>query len=311
MTHCTNPTRITPGLNATRIAWHGYKSFGRGSSDGNNFIGWNGLDGTTNYSQLLEDLFTVRQNQQYFKKVLYYTNENGYQDAALSFTKPMFPRGRCILISPDNSTSLPVKYLLILTKTYVWPNVSDPLVLTVYLTDSVNSIQFNPLAFEMQGDRVSFNTEDLKKASYGYEYKTRTSKFVRVKGDPALNCAEYNKQFSYDDCVKNEIAGRFNKEISCVPPWFADDQQPICDKVFNLTAKKDKEIKKMFRATLPFKSFDCPIPCTGTVYNTQFLTRSPTYDPLIVLHFSPVVSVTRSRYQDTSVPKYNYIYSYL
>ena len=146
-----------------------------------------------------------------FKHVLYYTNENGYKPAVLAYTKTTYPRGRCIVLSskPSNKTVIPTKLLIIMNKTYQWPNTSDSLKLTVYISDAVNSIQFNPLAFEMQGDRVNFDTEDLNKASYGYEYKTRTSQLYHVKGDPALECYEYSNQFTYDNCVKKEITERY------------------------------------------------------------------------------------------------------
>ena len=287
-----------PGFNTTQIAGHGYKSFWRGSSDGNTFIGWSGQDGRTSHSKLLEDLFTVRLNQTYFKHVFYYTNESGYQPAVLAYTKPLHPKGRCIMFSPkpSNVTVIPTKLLLILNKTYQWPNMSDPLKLTIYLSDSENSIQFNPLAFEMEGDHMNFDTEELNKVSYGYEYKARASQFIHVKGDPAFECHEYNNRFTYDKCAKNEIAERFNKVLGCIPPWFADDQRLVCNKVFNLTQNEDKQVKNMFRDAFPFKYDNCKTPCTKTVYDTKFLYRSPTYDPLIVLHFDPVVSVTRSSF---------------
>ena len=209
-----------PGFNTTQIAGHGYKSFWRGSSDGNKFIGWSGQDGRTSHSKLLEDLFTVRLNQPYFKHVFYYTNESGYQPAVLAYTKPLHPKGRCIMFSPkpSNVTVIPTKLLLILNKTYQWPNMSDPLKLTIYLSDSENSIQFNPLAFEMEGDHMNFDTEELNKVSYGYEYKARASQFFHVKGDPAFECHEYNNRFTYDKCAKNEIAERFNKVFGLTSP---------------------------------------------------------------------------------------------
>ena len=119
------------------------------------------MDGRTNKSQLLEDLFTVRLNQPYFKHVVYYTNEEGYKPAVLAYAEPLHPKGRCIILglNPSNVTVIPTKLLLILNKTYQWPNMSDPLKLTLYLSDSVNSIQFNPLAFEMEGNCMNFDTE--------------------------------------------------------------------------------------------------------------------------------------------------------
>ena len=182
---------LEPGLNEAVLSKHGYKvssSFYRGTGDGRKFIAWNGFEGEKNSTKILEDAFTMKLDQQFFKKILYYTPENKYKDATVSFNEPMYPRGRCILVSSHSDNgSLTSRYLFVLNRTFAWPMTSEPFKLTVHLTDPVNTIQVNPIAFQMKGKIVSYAKEDLDTPN-GFNYKIRTSKVYHVKNDPVLDC---------------------------------------------------------------------------------------------------------------------------
>ena len=128
-----------------------------------------------------------------------------------------------------------------------------------------------------------------------YTYSIKISQLHHVQGDPLLDCTKYTRNFTYNNCVKTEMADMFGKVLGCVSPWYAEDSQSMCNQVFNITENKEKQIKKIFRVVFPsYQPLTCKTPCTHTVFDTQFLFNSPSQDPVIKLIFEPVVSVTRS-----------------
>ena len=153
----------------------------------------------------------------------------------------MYPRGKCILVNsqPDNGTTLSTKYLFILNSTFAWPKSSEILKLSVYLTDPINTIQLNPVSFQMRGKPVSFASNKLDKATYGFNYKTKISKFIHAKGDPVIDCEEHSQKLTYNDCVKKENADNLEELISCVPPWYTEDIHKSCNNSFNMTRIKE------------------------------------------------------------------------
>ena len=67
---------LDPGLNSTAIAELGYDKgtpFYRGSNDGERFVGWKGIGAKQkNISENMNDILTMKLDQQYFLKVLYH-----------------------------------------------------------------------------------------------------------------------------------------------------------------------------------------------------------------------------------------------
>ena len=159
---------LDPGLNSTAIHELGYPKvspFYRGSSDEINFIGWNGRrEEDKNTTNNVEDVMTLKVGQEYFKKIIYYTPGIGYNSAKRVYTHLLYPRGRCLTVS-TSSTQLviPEWFLRILNTSYPWRILSEPMTMTVYFSDPVNSIKFYPVSFQMRGDPIKFSQNDLTK----------------------------------------------------------------------------------------------------------------------------------------------------
>ena len=89
----------------------------------------------------------------------------------------------------------------------------------------------------------------------------------------------------------------FEETLGCVPPWYTDNKTNICNRVYNMTDIEDKQLRTMFRQVYPkFQPQTCNKPCTETVFDTEFMSKSPSQDPVIQLIFQPVVSVTKSSF---------------
>ena len=89
----------------------------------------------------------------------------------------------------------------------------------------------------------------------------------------------------------------FEEVLGYVPPWYRGNLTNMYNQVFNMTPQEDQQIKNMFRKVSPkFHPKYCKTPCTETMFETQFLVKEPSFDPVIQLTFGHVVSVTRSSF---------------
>ena len=214
---------LDPGLNSTAIHEWGYPTvspFYRGSNDGRRFIGWKGpREEDKNLTKNVEDIMTLKVDQEYFKKIIYFTPGIGYNSAKQLYTHFLYPRGRCLTVStPSNPLVIPEWFLLILNTSFHWPILSKPMTMTIYFSYSVNSIKFYPVSFQMRGDPITLSQNDLTKSPGIFRYKTKISRSHHTQGDPRWDCTEYSETNTYDSCVKMEVSAMFEEVLGCVPP---------------------------------------------------------------------------------------------
>ena len=92
----------------------------------------------------------------------------------------------------------------------------------------------------------------------------------------------------------------FKKELGCAPPLLNADPDDLCNKTFNVSDKRDKEVKAMF-TPLYFhtKDFNCKTPCTKTVFTSKFMHTSPTKwkdQMALIVVFDKKLDVTHSAF---------------
>ena len=46
--------------------------------------------------------------------------------------------------------------------------------------------------------------------------------------DKSVNCEEYDSSRGYHDCVTKTAEDKFLSIIGCVPPWFSDNEDLVC-----------------------------------------------------------------------------------
>ena len=150
----------------------------------------------------------------------------------------------------------------------------------------------------MLGDRVWLDVRetDLKVKSM----KTQISKFIHVAGDPLLDCAVYTESASFGQCARKELLTDFKKELGCEPPLLNEHPESMCNKTFNVSDKRSKEVIAMF-APLYFhnKEFKCKTPCTKTVYSSKLMHSWPTKwknQAALIVVFDKKMHVTHSTF---------------
>ena len=51
---------------------------------------------------------------------------------------------------------------------------------------------------------------------------------IQSPDDPNVECQSYDATNGYFDCVTEKFEKAFVELITCVPPWFTDDQEKVC-----------------------------------------------------------------------------------
>ena len=184
-------------------------------------------------------------------------------------------------------------------KTISHNNLTTPAALRVYLRDPVNSVNVIPDPSSMEADPVVIS---LVPDTSLWVYKIKTSRSFHVKGDPLLDCTDYCKDFTYNDCVQEDMIKTALEHLGCVPPFFAKDSKDICNTVLNATSHTKDLVDSIFQRyfLLGQKPFTCQLPCTQTVYETKLVYKTPIASHMVALTFSPLVSVTRSSFRLSS-----------
>ena len=104
-------------------------------------------------------------------------------------------------------------------------------------------------------------------------YKTHIFRSQNIEGDPSLDCADYTKDNSYHNCVRNELLQNFNKTIGCLPPPLFQDPNTMCNRKFNSSRNKGVDNPTILLRSLyqQDSKFNCKNPCQTNRYSTKLL----------------------------------------
>ena len=141
---------------------------------------------------------------------------------------------------------------------------------------------------------------------------------IQSPDDPNVECQSYDATNGYFDCVTEKLEKAFVELITCVPPWFTDDQEKVCQQddiqeaisfakkqgyVDKMTGKKVQFSNNIFHivdfpgALLNSHYLVCPKPCKtlGTTATKRLQVKDrPHALRNLVLNFKPMVEVQRS-----------------
>ena len=297
---------IEPGLDYGAVSKHGYSSISyyRGSMDGDKFVGWNGEKGEQNSSEILDEILSVKKDQELVEAWYDISETLSNVSANISYTTPMYPLGRCIVFSlPDSYLCKDIRYLFISLNSSALANLNtddNDLKLALHFNDPINSVRIYPTTLQSKGDviKIPIRKNNLQSRQYNVNFRTKAFSSVHVENDPLLDCTKYSTNWTYNDCIQEELSKWFDIELGCHAPLYAKERGNICDQVFNLTSEEDKKVKQMFWEIADyFVPKSCKTPCVLRSFATQLTYKSPTdANPLIGITFDPVVSVTRSSF---------------
>ena len=270
----------------------------RGSTDGSKFVGWLGTAGENDSSKVLNDILTMKLDDNSFSASFLVNGSNGWISAETDFKTPVHPFGRCKAVKPPAGVLYhDVESLSIKLKNKTQKNKT----IKVILRDP-NSVWLYPTAFQTRGDHMemSFGGEGTNTTSMYKQFKARMSWTYHVEGDPLLQCRDYNSNFTLNDCVKEELHNLFMKELGCIPPLFTENGMNICQKPFNLSQFEEVKTKRMFwKIYEKYRPLDCQAACSKVVVETQLMYEDSFPNPTLDLIFHPEVEVTRSTFSLT------------
>ena len=150
------------------------------------FIRWNGKENESRSSrEILEEMFLLPGNQSIVKVVAYTENYDDTYKADVTFKPFIYPRGRCMIVSPPINRTLsdktPKRLTVAFRDSFVDQLKLSSAKLKVYLMDKVTSPLQYPDEMEMDGNQI-----EVPLQSRYYVYRTKISKSEHVLGDPFL-----------------------------------------------------------------------------------------------------------------------------
>ena len=226
----------------------------------------------------------------------YTGNHTQYTKAQVTFRTLIYPYGRCLNVAPPPKSTSKVGLRTLkgwFNMTAIKNSENPPISMKIFFMDKVNSPLFYPDTFEMMGDPIEVRFDTFVHQNF----KTKITRSHHVPGDPLYDCFEYSKDVTYNDCIQSELNDFFKETIGCAPPVLAIDPESMCNKRFNVSKGKDKELEKIFRQIYlhDFK-FNCKTPCTKNVYTSKLTHKIRLEDIALRITFDSTVNVVNSRF---------------
>ena len=298
------------------------------------FIGWNGVNGTQNFTNIMDRLLSVKPDRGGLISQVWHLSKGVWieETPEVEFRMLRYPHWRCQLLKPskikslDKDTSfisLQVNHSLkdlkgdmehpksVLPKYIqkkglqkgnmkkVKQGDKDSPMLDFLLVDPANSPLIFPQNLQMKGDRI--------RAPFDLGWRIFTIKVVRFKhlnNDPHFDCEEYNEDSSYGGCLKKELRKIYESALNCTPPLLVEEPSrnvSVCNKRFNMTEDKGNQIRDMFENNFNFKPALCKKPCTQTTYEVQSMQVIKYPTSSIGLNFDSSVDLTETEFRTTFV----------
>ena len=295
---------VNPPYKKTVLQRYGYSpwTYYRGGSVDETFIaiGWNGLNGTHNSSEIRNEILSVAVDEELIGEI-YFQDKRGKQDHVKAQSRILlYPQGRCLVIKPpiDEIDSFQKLYLRSIT-TDKFNGSEVPSHLKVFLMDPTNDPAIYPIDLQMKGDHIEV---PLHRGTSWYEFIIRVSRSYHVMGDPLFDCQEYSKDETYGECVQEEMKKIFEAKLRCIPPGLENRPEQMCNKRHNQTKEESEKVFQLFWDNFyNFEPSICKTPCTKTTYEVRLNVNTDYHTLAMKLAFEPVVHVTRSTFSSTMV----------
>ena len=180
---------VDPLFYKTVLESFGYqsRSYYRGGSLYETFIGWNGKDGKLNSTHILNKILSGGMLESL--DVDFRDKTGKKNEVKGQFRMLLDPHGKCLLIKPPEK-AMSFKSIHLSSPT-VNKFPEGHFTLNVFLMDSVNSPLLFPIDFQMNGDHIQVPLRN----SYS-TFVIRMLRSYHVEGDPVFDCKEYNQALS-------------------------------------------------------------------------------------------------------------------
>jgi len=320
-------TFLHPAIDVNVAHEYGYENEGYGYWQGRTgdwydgrFIGWNGVNGTQNFTNIINKLLPVKTDGVLINEIWHLSQGVWIEEnPGVQFRMLRYPHWRCQLLKPrklkfvDNHTS----YLtLIVNRSLVSKNIQknrnqqddmkrvkrgdkDSPMLDILLMDPANSPLIFPHNLQMKGDSISVPFD------LGWRiFNIKVLRFQNLNNDPHFDCEEYSEENSYGGCLKKELKESYERALNCSPPLLVDEPSAdvhVCNKRFNMTEEEGNRIRDLFDKNFNFKASLCKKPCTQTTYEVQSMQEIKYPTASIGLNFDSFVESTETEFKTTFV----------
>ena len=179
-----------------------------------NFFGWSKKDMTT--KDHLESLVTLHTKSQLFFKALLAKSMmsfgNQIEDQKLRIS---YHDGQCFSITIPKKEGNKTKELNRFAILLFLNKDADA---KIYLQDPNRFNGYYNLAEALP----------LDQSTYVNNFEVTLAETKMDPRDPKITCVDYDKFDSFLECSDKKAEERFYPILGCVPPWFTDDQEKVC-----------------------------------------------------------------------------------
>ena len=304
---------LTPGFDLDYLKSNGYDTItnfaaGRMEHEGGVLYGWNGNKSS---KQFLEDSVTFKTWEDViFKYILTLGNTNIGSSVKILERKYLFPNGKCFdlkikLNKLDDDLSIDKETVL----TLIFKDQND-LEIKVKISDPHREY-FLSDDFTFYGQEVKKKLNATTRNSMDL-YKLKIKENIGDEKDPEAHCKEYDEKDSFKECVKKAVEEKLLKVYGCMPPWFTDNIDDVCNGIFS-----DEKWKNIFNDIFRImdQSFlkvctdfhnlkisfykhtifqECKVPCKTMEIESRKLREFETRRKGVKIIFDPNVHVARS-----------------
>ena len=222
-----------PAIDQNLSRRYGYQEpsvywLGQNGSYGENFVGWNGVEGQKNSTELRDDLLNMKMENNLISTNWYVLQDGGYESnyPSAEFIMVTFPFGRCQILRPPQDQEIS-GYWLEFHETPLKPFTH----LNILLLDPVNSPLVYPPNYQMRGSQIKVELNKTSNLESWHPYQIKISQSHHLEDNPQYECKEYRLNDTYGECIKEAWKEKFLAMLNCTPPMLDMDQ--MCNKRFD------------------------------------------------------------------------------
>ena len=106
-----------------------------------------------------------------------------------------------------------------------------------------------------------------------YVFRLKVSKTEYGKGVPQLGCKDYSGN-SFENCLEEKVKSTCLSILSCVPFWFTDNEEEMCNRSI-IISETDQKFLAAFFTDIHVDNIgafpSCPMPCNSKTVHAEMV----------------------------------------
>ena len=146
----------------------------------------------------------------------------------VQLSRAYFPFGKCLEFKKKVSKGSIINFDLVLNSSTRMDKGYNKY--RIVLRDPSTKFPIFPLPLEFRTPEILIDHHRPNSI-----FKIQVYKTVHEETDRSLECTNYKKNFTYEDCVYDEFTKEIRKNLQCSPPWLADENSTMCEGILNIS----------------------------------------------------------------------------